>query len=75
MAAFNKALLGKWLWRYTPEPTSLWRRVVDSKYGSQQREWCSNRVREPHEVSLWKHIRVGWDGFSKHITYEVGDGS
>uniref|UniRef100_A0A2N9IF55 Reverse transcriptase zinc-binding domain-containing protein n=1 Tax=Fagus sylvatica TaxID=28930 RepID=A0A2N9IF55_FAGSY len=49
--------------------------VVDSKYGNQEREWCSNRVREPHGMNLWKHIRAGWDGFSKHITYEVGDGS
>jgi hypothetical protein len=42
MATFSKALLGKWLWIYTTEPTSLWRQVVDSKYGSQQREWCFN---------------------------------
>ena len=58
MAVFNKALLGKWLWRYTSEPTSLWRRVVDSKYGSQWGDWCSNRVCEPYVVSLWKHIRA-----------------
>lgn len=42
MVAFNKALLGKWLWSYTSEPTSLWRQVVDSKYGCQLGEWCSN---------------------------------
>ena len=75
MSIFNKALLGKWLWRYTSEPTSLWRRVVDSKHDSQRREWCSNRVRECHGVGLWKHIRAVWDRFSKHITYKVGDGS
>ena len=33
MAIFNKALLGKWLWRYSTEPASLWRQVIDSKYG------------------------------------------
>ena len=33
MAIFNKALLGKWLWRYSTESTSLWRQVIDSKYG------------------------------------------
>ncbi len=26
-------------------------------------------------MSLWKHIRAGWDGFLKHISYKVGDGS
>ena len=37
MLLFNKALLGKWLWRYVNEIDSLWRRVVDCKYGSQRR--------------------------------------
>jgi hypothetical protein len=35
MLLFNKALLGKWLWRYVNEIDSLWRTVVDCKYGSQ----------------------------------------
>ena len=59
MAIFNKALLGKWLWRYSREPASLWRQVIDSKYGGQSNFWCSNRIRSPHGVSLWKHIRAG----------------
>jgi hypothetical protein len=75
MAIFNKALLGKWLWRYSKESTSLWRQVIDSKYGGQGRDWCSNRVRSTHGISLWKHIRVGWDVFSNHISYKLGDGS
>ncbi|KAL4366278.1 hypothetical protein GQ457_05G030610 [Hibiscus cannabinus] len=29
----NRALLNKWLWRYGVEPSSLWRRVIASKYG------------------------------------------
>ena len=37
MFLFNKALLGKWLWRYVNEIDSLWCRVVDCKYGSQRR--------------------------------------
>jgi hypothetical protein len=75
MATFNKALLGKWLWRYSREPASLWRQVIDSKYGGQGNFWCSNTIRSPHGVSLWKHIRAGWDVFSQHISYKVGDGS
>jgi exonuclease III len=75
MAIFNKALLGKWLWRYSREPESLWRQVIDSKYGGQGNFWCSNRSRSPHGVSLWKHIRAGWDVFSQHTSYKVGDGS
>jgi hypothetical protein len=30
---FNKALLGKWLWRFSKECDHFWRRFVDVKYG------------------------------------------
>ncbi len=30
---FNKALLGKWLWRFGSEESHLWRRVIAAKYG------------------------------------------
>ena len=36
LTIFNKALLGKWLWRFGVEETRLWRRVVASKFGE---EW------------------------------------
>uniref|UniRef100_A0A2N9GLC7 Isopropylmalate dehydrogenase-like domain-containing protein n=1 Tax=Fagus sylvatica TaxID=28930 RepID=A0A2N9GLC7_FAGSY len=58
MATFNKALLGKWLWRYSREPASLWRQVIDSKYGGQGNFWCSNTIRSPHGVRLPVGISV-----------------
>ena len=36
LTAFNKVLLGKWLWRFGIEETRLWRRVVAHKFGE---EW------------------------------------
>ena len=30
---FNKALLGKWLWRFGMERAALWRQVIEVKYG------------------------------------------
>uniref|UniRef100_A0A2N9H1T5 Reverse transcriptase domain-containing protein n=1 Tax=Fagus sylvatica TaxID=28930 RepID=A0A2N9H1T5_FAGSY len=75
VAVFNKALLGKWLWRYATKPMSLWRRVVDSKYGSQWGGWCSNHSTEPYGISLWNHICKGWSCFSQYIGFKVGDGS
>ena len=35
LTTFNKALLGKWLWRFGIEGTRLWRRVVILKFGKE----------------------------------------
>lgn len=32
LTLFNKALLGKWVWRWRTEPDSLWCRVIRAKY-------------------------------------------
>ena len=34
LRVFNKALLGKWLWRFGTEREALWRQVIVAKYGS-----------------------------------------
>jgi hypothetical protein len=75
LSTFNKALLGKWLWRYGTDQEALWRRVVDHKYGSQWGGWCSARVHAPHGVGLWKFIRADWDSFARHLAFKVGDGT
>jgi hypothetical protein len=36
LRCFNRALLGKWLWRYSREPGACWRRVGEAKYGSER---------------------------------------
>jgi hypothetical protein len=33
------------------------------------------RVAGPYGVGVLKCIRRGWEGFSKFVRYEVGDGS
>jgi hypothetical protein len=75
MIQFNRALLGKWLWRFAMEMDALWRKVVDIKYGSMSGGWCSKEVGGSFGVGVWKCIRRGWDAFSAHVRYEVEDGS
>jgi len=61
MMIFNQALLGKWLWCYEIEVTSLRRQSIKSKYGVNGGYWCTGEVWGPNEVGLWKHIRRGWN--------------
>jgi hypothetical protein len=41
MLQFNRAMLGKWLWRFATERDALWRRLVDIKYDNIRGGWCS----------------------------------
>jgi hypothetical protein len=75
LVLFNRALLGKWLWRFGLERDAWWRVAVDSKYGSLRGGWCSREFAGAFGVGLWKYIRKGWETFSRFLRYEVGDGS
>jgi hypothetical protein len=74
LVPINCALLGKWLWRFGLEESHLWRRVVVAKYGVERGGWISDNPRDSYGCSLWKHIWMGWEGFSAHIGFEVGLG-
>ncbi|KAG2720367.1 hypothetical protein I3760_02G032600 [Carya illinoinensis] len=72
---FNKALLGKWLWRYNNEDTALWKQIVDAKYGRIWGNWCTNEIKGVFGVGLWKSIRKGWGDFVRNTNLKVGTGS
>ena len=69
MILFNKAFLGKWLWRFEIEELKLWRRVVAVKYGIEGGGWRIKSIRGSHGCSLWKGIMAGWEEFSTHILF------
>lgn len=69
---FNKALLGKWLWRFGVEESKLWRRVLMAKYGVDKGGWCTKPIRRSHGCSLWNGIMVSWNEFSSHLSVDVG---
>jgi exonuclease III len=72
---FNQALLGKWLWRYGNEENAFWRHLISAKYGNSFGGWTTREVHGPYGSGLWKHIRKGWGIFTRHVHFEVGDGS
>uniref|UniRef100_A0A7N2KPA0 Reverse transcriptase zinc-binding domain-containing protein n=1 Tax=Quercus lobata TaxID=97700 RepID=A0A7N2KPA0_QUELO len=55
---FNKALLGKWLWRFGREETRLWRRVIAYKYGEGQGGWTTNLCRRAHGCVVGDGTRI-----------------
>ena len=40
----NRALLGKWLWRFPRESTTLWHQVILSIYGTHSNGWDTNTL-------------------------------
>ena len=75
LVSFNQYLLGKWLWRYGHETSHLWRRVIAMKYGEGKGEWSTRVCRWAHGCGLWRNISEGWESFSRHVSFVVGDGS
>ena len=49
---FNKALLGKWNWRFAMEENSVWRNIISLKYGMDDGGWFSNTPRGNYGVGL-----------------------
>ena len=75
VALMNRALLGKWMWRFGMEETHLWRRVIAEKYGVEGGGWFSKTPKGPHGCGLWKGIMSGWDFFSQKVRMIAGRGN
>ena len=71
----NKALLGKWIWRFANERNSLWREAIRRKFGETQGGWCSGECRNSFGTNLWKEIRKGWEVVLLNAKFVIGDGS
>ena len=40
----NKALLGKWIWRFACDKEALWKQVLLAKYGQEDFGWRTKKV-------------------------------
>ena len=57
LSIFNKALLGKWFWRFASERNLPWKPIIVGKCGRIGGGWSTKEVREGHRVGVWKAIR------------------
>ncbi|RVW50850.1 hypothetical protein CK203_101810 [Vitis vinifera] len=71
LSRLNKALLGKWHWRFASEQDSLWKQVIVGKYGEEKGGCCSNASREGYGMGLWKAIKNGWMEFSNMVAFKA----
>ena len=56
LALLNKALLGKWIWRYAGEKNILWRQVIKVKYGQEGLDWRPKKGNGAVGAGVWKEI-------------------
>ncbi|XP_077234220.1 uncharacterized protein LOC143876406 [Tasmannia lanceolata] len=68
---FNQALMGKWLWRYGEEHSSLWVRVIDSKYGSSLGNWDSVDTFKIKGITVWRDILRLKSFFAPGVRFRV----
>ena len=45
------------------------------KYGEGIGGWSTRVCRWAHDCGLWRNISEGWESFSRHVSFVVGDGS
>ena len=73
LGTFNRALFGKWSWRFANERKALWNQVIRRKY-EEERGWSSCEAREAYGVGLWKAIRKLGHLVTPSFDFVVGDG-
>ena len=71
----NKALLSKWSWRFANYRKSLWRRVIQCKFGESSGGWHTRDLREGYDTSLWKEIKKEWPRFFQNSVLVLGNGN
>ncbi|RVW44650.1 Uridine-cytidine kinase C [Vitis vinifera] len=52
----NKALLGKWIWRFACAKEELWKKVLEAKYGKEELGWRTRKANGAFGVGVWKEI-------------------
>ena len=53
LALLNKALLGKWIWRFAFDKDNLWKQVIMVKYGQEGHGWRTKKANGAFGVGVW----------------------
>ena len=75
LAILNKALLGKWIWRYACDKYNLWKQVIKVKYGQEGLGWRPKKANGAVGVGVWKKIWEESDWCWDNMIFRVGKGN
>ncbi|RVW92931.1 LINE-1 reverse transcriptase-like [Vitis vinifera] len=57
LAILNKALLGKWIWRYACDKDNLWKQVIKVKYGQEGLGWKPKKANGAgNKIRFWTDV-------------------
>lgn len=59
----NQVLQGKWIRRFMNESGTFWRRIIESKFGTVERDCLPRGVTRPHGIGVWKKMCMGRESF------------
>lgn len=63
LKVFNKALLGKWIYRFGMKDNAFWRGLVAEKYGTVDAGRRTRNIVTPFGCGLWGSIMNGLEIF------------
>ncbi|RVW55650.1 LINE-1 retrotransposable element ORF2 protein [Vitis vinifera] len=75
LVPLNKALLGKWIWRFACEKENLWRQVLVAKYGQEGFGWMTKKTNGTFGVGVWKEIMKEKDWCWENMAFRMGNGT
>ncbi|RVX09645.1 Insulin-degrading enzyme-like 1, peroxisomal [Vitis vinifera] len=75
LALLNKALLGKWIWRFASDKDNLWKQVIKMKYGQEDFGWKTKKARGAVGVGVWKEIWKESEWCWNNMSLKVGKGN
>ena len=75
LTLLNKALLGKWIWKFASNRDCTWKILISSKYGLDGLGWCSKEACGPFEVGFWKEIVKESSWVKENWRFNIGNGT
>ncbi|RVW26139.1 putative mitochondrial protein [Vitis vinifera] len=75
LVPLNKALLGKWVWRFACAKEEMWKRVLVAKYGQEEFGWRTKKANGAFGVGVWKEILKEADWCWDNMIFKVGKGT